>query len=307
MTSPEDILRSGYDAHQASDHRYAALRFCQAAETARLYADEERWFTATVWWAESLLELGDIRGAFYAVLTARAEEPPGTDFDHWLCRKLLFKIGLAWEPLRSKLEGTLADLDAFSKKGTFADQDLHVLRGELAASRGQWEEALIQFERAASVFKSSAPGATLFSAAYQAVECCLSLQMLSAAEDWIERINQREEWDGGWEKAIRIRMASARLKLSRARHEPYSELHALLRELDNLCIGVDHKDISEDIREQRARIELLNLFGGDPARPMHPSRVECRKFSLHEKDCHVVWKNTLLVLDYRLASRPLKK
>lgn len=81
MTSFDSILEFAHDDYIALDFRYTAMRFRQAAERAREYMNEPLWFKATVWAAESLYQMRDLRGALGLIITARAEEPPGDDLE----------------------------------------------------------------------------------------------------------------------------------------------------------------------------------------------------------------------------------
>jgi tetratricopeptide (TPR) repeat protein len=301
MTSAKSIFWSAADAHRALNHRYATLLFRQAAEQAREYRDELLWFKATVWAAESQYSMDNFREALSLVLAARAEEPPGTGFDHWLCRKLHFKVSLGWEPVNDNLACILSELEQFSDQNDVPKHDLHILRAELSKQRGRWDEALVHFERAVAEYDSTAGGATKFWTAYLAVDCCLILQRLNAAEDWIKAIYDKSEWDEGWDKAIRSFQASSRLSLARARHAPYSEMSRLLRELEELSSGIDESILCDKIRNQRLRVAALDPAGGDPIRSTHPSRNVSRDFSSKQLNCHSRFDQTLLILDYRLA------
>src|SRR5258708_21538384 len=75
MASADSIFWSGGDAHRALNHRYAALRFRQAAEQAREYKNEALWFKSIVWAAESHYLMGELREALSLIITARTEEP----------------------------------------------------------------------------------------------------------------------------------------------------------------------------------------------------------------------------------------
>jgi tetratricopeptide (TPR) repeat protein len=302
MASPDSIFWSAVDAYVAADNRYASIRFRQAAELAREYTDETLWFKATVWAAEALFSMDDLRAAFSAIMMARLEEPQGDGFEHWLCRKLQFKIGLAWKPLRNELEAMLNDLAQYHRRCDFAKHDLYIMRGRLFAARGAWEEALSHFETG---FKSRAEddstGSTRNSIAYDAADCCIILRRFSAAEDWIKAIYDRSEWEKGWVNTIPRYQAHSQLRLARARHKPFSEIKHLFRKFDELCLGVDEKLLRDAVRRELVRVELLNPDGGDPASPLHPSRNACRDLSGRMLSWHFRFDHTLLALDYRLA------
>lgn len=285
----------------ASDNRYAAMRFRQAAEQAREYLDEDLWFSAMVWAAEALYQLGDLRGAFEAIVTARSEEPNGAEFAHWLCRKLQFKIGLAWEPKASKLDAILAELEQFYPRGNFRKHDLHVCRAELALARGMYANALSHFEHAIADFEHSAPGATKCGFSYLAVGCCMALRRFAAAEDWIIAIVDKSESDRGFNTTIARYQAGCRLTLARARCVSQGRLDQLLREFDDVCRDTDEAGLRNHLLKERVRVGLLDTHSGDPARSVHPSRNACREFSARGLDWQYQFDRALTVLDYRLA------
>jgi hypothetical protein len=172
------------------------------------------------------------------------------------------------------------------------------MRGDLSKGCGHWAEAISHYERGFAVYNDTAGGYTKHATAAEVVECYLELRRVSAAEDWIKIINDKLEWENGWESSIRRCQAIAQLRLARARHEPHAETRRLLRELDGVCQNVNS---DSTLIKERARVELLDINGGDPARLTHPSREACRRYPYRDLSYHTQFNRTLLLLDYRIA------
>jgi tetratricopeptide (TPR) repeat protein len=301
MTSPVDILESAYKDYMAANNRVAVLGFRHAASEAREYNDGLIWYKATVWSSEALYSLGDLRGAFDAMMMARAEEPPGAEFEHWLCRKIAFKVWLSWQPVRGKLEAALDDLETFHRRSNYPKHDISIFRGEFAVARGLWEEALRYFEKAAAVFEGSEPGATKNGFAYAAALCCIKLRRFSATEDWIGAIYDEREWERGFETSIACYQAGARLTLARAKGADARTLERLLREFDDACAGADKAEFRDHLLRERVRVGLMDSEAGDPDRSLHRSRNACRELRSAKLDSLSQFERSVLLLDYRLA------
>ncbi|MFH1345643.1 MAG: hypothetical protein ABIL01_31225 [Pseudomonadota bacterium] len=301
MASPESTFSSAGDAYIRGDNPYAIVLFHRAAEEAREYRDVTLWFRATVWEAEATYSISDLRRAYSLVLMASAEEPPGCEFEHWLCRKLRFKIFLDWEPIKRNLREILEDLEKFQRSADFSEHDLHFMHAHLSAARGAWAESLAYCESGIAVYDDDRGGFKRIGFAYLALECCILLRRIAAAEDWIKAIRSEVEWNEGWNRSIEIYQAAGRLKLARARREPVAEIRRLFREFDDLCRTVGDAEMKHELYCERVRTGLLDPDEGDPSRLVHPSRNACRNFSPKKTTCHSRFDHSLLVLDYRIA------
>jgi tetratricopeptide (TPR) repeat protein len=300
MSIADTSFESACDAYRAADYRYASMLFRQAAEQAREHLDETLWYSAMVWYAESLYQLDDLRGAFDAILTARTMEPPCSEFENWLCRKLQFKIRLAWEPLITELQVTLAVLATFQADGSVPAHDLHVCRGELAFARGDYRAALVDFERA-DIALDKEKGSAKCGFAYFAARCCILSGQFEAANDWLAAIDDKREREKGFGRTISYLQACGNAELARAMRASQPELMQRLRELDDVCDGGEDSSLRNRLFVERMWIGLLDRIMGDPGREVHPSRKACRDLIMRSLDRHVLFEQALLLLDYRLA------
>jgi hypothetical protein len=250
---------------------------------------------------EALSCSGELAQVLSLVLEARAQEPSGSGHAHWICRKLYLEVMMKWDPLRSKLEEAIIELEDYYRMGSFPQHDLFFWHAQLAMQRGEFGEGLTQFERAAAACDGDCPGYTKHYFSYLAVCCCVTLRRFAAAEDWLKAIRDQDEWDRGWDKLISAYQSSGRLLIARGLRAEYSRLRGFLRELEDVCRDMGDVLVRERLHIERVRVTMLDPTAGDPIRLLHLVCDACRVLTSSRLNVHTQFQRSLLVLDYRLA------
>jgi hypothetical protein len=297
MSYYEDLAASAYGSYFGGRSYEAALQFRHAAKAAREGQNLPAWYECTARAAESYINAGDLRSALALLIDARADEPDGAPaFSRWLARILLFRVTLISRPYRDSLENQLYELKGYAIQHACSQADVAFMEGDLHYYRGNWEESLSSYEAAWEAHNESGFIKSLI--AYDAVEVCLRLNRLAAAQSWIQSTSGL---DDEFEQSARRRVTYNCILELATPIQTSSRRAAALRLLQDRCPVDDGAWYANKLRELIVRTRLLCATEGDPVARLHPSRNELRRRWREKHSVHTRYSARLLLLDYRLA------
>lgn len=273
----------------------------QAQENNNVVEEHE----ALVWQGICLYAIGKVEDAqrccFEACTLEDNHQGIGLgSYERWLARKKLFNCSVIVAKYHhSTIEERLDELKNYNRAHKISAHDIDFIQGDIAWWRGDWTEAFKYYEKAYT--ETNRLGYTTLSIADNAANMAIRLGNFSAAKDWIEKIDDTENRNQGWEAVISATQAVAYFTLTRAQRKSVAVLKASYLQIEEVSSLMD--DRRGDRLEATFYLALLQSGNGDPNDRAHTAYRTLVKLLplVIRRDILSVFGFLLLVLDYRLA------